>query len=103
MRGDARVLIAQYAPEGVAAAVLLLAPPVLGVVSFWPSARGHWSGAVLAAPSLLFGFVFTAAVLRDGPGLGGWAALVYGPLLLILAVASFILWDRRRASRSERR
>ena len=45
-----RVLIAQYAPEGVAAAVLLLAPPVLGVVSFWPSARGHWSGAVLAAP-----------------------------------------------------
>jgi len=50
LRGDARVLIAQYAPEGVAAAVLLLAPPVLGVVSFWPSARGHWSGAVLAAP-----------------------------------------------------
>ena len=56
------MLIAQYAPEGAAAAVLLLAPPVLGVVSFWPSARGHWAGAVLAAPSLLFGFVFTAAV-----------------------------------------
>jgi len=52
---------------------------------------------------LLFGLAFTAAVLRDGPGLGGWAALVYGPLLLILAVASFVLWERRRASRSERR
>ena len=102
LQGDARVLIAQYAPEGAAAAVLLLAPPVLGVASFWPSARGHWSGAVLAAPSLRFGLAFTAAVLRDGPGLAGWAALAYGPLLLILAVASFILWDRRRASRSER-
>ena len=57
----------------------------------------------MAAPSLLFGLAFTAAVLRDGPGFGGWAALVYGPLLLMLAVASFVLWERRRASRSERR
>jgi hypothetical protein len=52
---------------------------------------------------LLFGLAFTAAVLRDGPGFAGWAALVYGPLLLILVVASFVLWERRRrASRSER-
>ena len=93
------MLLAGYAPEGAAATVFLLMPAALGVVSLWPSARGHWSGPVLAVPSLLFGLTFAYALFRAGPGYGGWAALVYAPLLLIVALASIILWERRRASR----
>jgi hypothetical protein len=100
--GDLVGEMAEYAPEGVAALVFLLAPPALGVVSFWSSARGHWLGPALAAPALLFGLAFTWALLRGGPGYGVWVAVVYGPLLLILAMASIVLWERRRVSREDR-
>jgi len=96
-----RLPMSDYAPEGAASVVVLLVPPALALVSFWPSARGHWSGPVLAVPALLFGVAFTHAVYRDGPGSGGWAALVYGLLLLTLALASIVLRARRRGARDE--
>ena len=87
----------RYAPEGGVAAIELLAPLFLGIVSFWPSSRGHWSGPVLAAPALLYGLAFACAIAKNrGPGYMGWPLLIYTPLLWILAIASIGLWIRRR-------
>jgi hypothetical protein len=85
-----------WSPEGFVAVILLVTPLVVGVASFWPSARGHWSGPVLAAPALLFGVGFTRALFRGAAVYGGWASVVYGPLLMVVAIISITLWQRRR-------
>jgi hypothetical protein len=90
------MLIVEYAPEGATSAIFILAPLVLGIASFWPSARGHWSGPLLAVPSLLIGLAFTWALVRSGAGYGGWPLMVYSPLQLILGIASIALWTSKR-------
>jgi len=89
------MLMVEFAPEGAASVIFLLAPLALGMVSFWPSARAHWSGPVLALPSLLIGLAFSCALVRSGPGYAGWPALIYAPVQLILAIGSIALWKHR--------
>ena len=72
----------------------------LGLLSFWPAARGHWSGPVLAAPCLLIGLLLTGSILLDPdremvlPAL--W--IVY-PAPLLVGIASVALWQKRRSQR----
>jgi hypothetical protein len=93
------MLMVEFAPEGAASVIFLLAPLALGMVSFWPSARAHWSGPVPALLSLFIGLAFGWALVRSGPGYAGWPALVYARLQLILAIGSITLWKHRKGLR----
>lgn len=97
----AQLLAAYYEPEGVASAIILLMPIVVAIASFWPSARGHWSGPALALLPLLVGLAFVMALARDGPGFAGWFGVFFFPLPLILGLASLELWIRRRDRRDD--
>lgn len=72
----------------------------LGLVSFWPAVRGHWSAPVLAAPVLLIGLLLTASVLMEPrkdmliPSL--W--ILY-PAPLVVGVASIGIWLVSRLKR----
>jgi uncharacterized membrane protein AbrB (regulator of aidB expression) len=84
--------------EGFAAAAFLLGPLILAVVCLQVSPRRRWVRLVLAAPAILLGLAMTAAVARDGPGYaGGWVALLYGPVLLVLGGLAARRWMRHRS------
>ena len=86
--------------EGFAAAAFLLGPLILAVVCLQVSPRRRWVRLVLAAPAILLGLAMTAAVARDGPGYaGGWVALLYGPILLVLGALGAWRWTRHRGDR----
>src|SRR5262245_28507024 len=71
------------------------------VVSFFASARGHWSGPILASPALLIGVLLTSLLFLDGrPDSIIPALWVLFPAPLFLGLASTILFFRRR-KRSE--
>ena len=78
--------------------VVLLAAFGLVLVSFWPSARGHWSGLLLAVPSVVLGFLIAVAIANEGgrvyPGIIPACVLYFG-----LGVASILLWISRRGRR----
>jgi hypothetical protein len=93
------VILVGYAPEGAVSAFLLLAPIALGIASLRPSARGHWSGPLLASPSLLYGMAFSCALARDGPGYGGFWIIVYTILLWVLGFLSVGRWIRGKGER----
>ena len=90
------IMAVAYAPEGWMGAMILLAPIVAGIASFWPCARGHWGGPLLALPAFLFALLFTVALFRNGPGYGGWTIMIYCLLLWIVGVAPLLLWRKRR-------
>ena len=96
--GGGRPTAVSYAPEGAASAALLLAPLVLALASLWFSGRGHWAGALLAAPALLLGLALVAALFKNPAGPGILGALVYAPLLLGVGIISLVRWRRRRGS-----
>lgn len=74
---------------------LLLAALGLGAVSFWPSARGHWSGPVLAFPSVFLGGALLVAVIREGGRV--YAGIILMTLLyLAFGIGSILLWRWRR-------
>jgi hypothetical protein len=89
-----------WAPEGAVSALLLLAPIAFGVISLWPSGRGHWSGPLLASVTLLHGMAFSCALARDGPGLAGCWVILYTLLLWVLGIGSVVRWNRRRLHRN---
>ena len=68
----------------------------LGIMSFWPSARGHWLGLVLAAPSVLIGLAIGLAVIREGGRVLLPAIFVICPAYLLLGMFSILLWKWRR-------
>lgn len=77
----------------------LIAAPGFAIVSFWPSARGHWAGVVLALPSLVLGILILFAIAREKghvyPGTLP-AALLY----ISLGALSIRLWMRKRHTSS---
>ena len=85
-------------------AVLLFGIPAalvaLGLISFIPASRGHWSAILLAAPSVLIGLMLTWGIVTDPrkdmmiPVL--WIVF---PAPLIMGVAASMLWAARRRSR----
>ena len=77
---------------------LLFASLVL--VSFFPSARGHWSGPLLAAPAFIAGILLIFVMFADGhpESLMPVVWLLF-PMPLILSVSSFILYKRRKKQR----
>ena len=89
------VLVVYAIPVGVA---------VPALISFFPAARGHWSALVLAVPSLLVGFAFTAAMLDDariyGFGKFDVSNYIVWPLPFVVGVASVILWAMRRRAKA---
>jgi hypothetical protein len=68
----------------------------LSIVSFWPSARGHWLGLLLAAPSVLIGLAIGFAIIREGGRVLLPAIFVICPAYLLLGVSSILLWKWRR-------
>ena len=72
----------------------------LGLLSFWPATRGHWSAPVLAAPGMLIGLFLKASLLMNSrKDLLMPALWVLFPAPLLMGVASVILWSLRRDSR----
>ncbi len=72
----------------------------LTLFSFWPSARGHWSGPLLASPSIIIGCLFAhflaTAQRKDTlmPGLWQWAIVP-----IVVGMLSVCLWFVRRTFR----
>ena len=81
------------------APVVLVVPALLAlaVASFVPSARGHWSGPVLAAPWALGTLAFIVAQRSQDLSTFAWAMLL-SPLAV--TAASVALWAVRRGSRA---
>ena len=75
--------------------VVLLTVFGLGIVSLWPSWRGHWSGTLLALPSVILGFFIAVAIIKEG-GRVYPAILVICLLYLAIGISSILLWKRRR-------
>jgi len=74
---------------------LLIGVGVLAVVSLISSARGHWSGPVLALPAILIGgLLFIPVLLGAVRDFMSWNLLFVLPL--IASVASFTLYVRAR-------
>ena len=72
----------------------------LGLLSFWPAARGHWSAPVLSAPCLLIGLLLTGSILLDAEKEALIPALwVVFPAPLLVGIASVALWLKRRSNR----
>ena len=87
-----------YAPEGIVSVAILLTPIILGLVSLGVSTRLPWTARLLAAPAVLMGLAFTAALFPNGPGYGGVVLLLYGPALLILGLLGLLRSRHRRDS-----
>jgi len=84
---------------------LILSIPIVLVgllfVSFFPSARGHWSGPLVAAPSFITGslWIYTSR-LNLTPA--GWLFLGAPMILSVgLSIVSFVLYIRRRRLRHD--
>ena len=79
--------------------MLILVVPVIAtafaLVSLWPSARGHWSGPVLALPAVVVGALASYVLLTDDT----WypAARPFAIVPLVAGIASMCLWYFRRA------
>jgi hypothetical protein len=93
------LLLSHLDIEDVAGALFLLAPLVLGIASYWPSARGHWTGPLLAAPALLLGLAVAGAVVTATSAWMLLPALPFFPMPLMLGIGSIALWLRRRSGR----
>jgi len=87
-------------------APLVFIVPVLflmAVASYFPSARGHWSGPALAAPLGLgaLAFILVQFILNPRTFMETdaflWAVLL---LPVVLAGGSFVLWAVHRRSRA---
>lgn len=73
---------------------------VMGIFSFWPASRGHWSALVLAGPSVLLGGVLIwnilAPVRPDSLMPDLWYLF---PAPLAVGVASILFWAAARHAR----
>ncbi len=70
---------------------------VMGILSFWPASRGHWSALVLAAPSVLLGGFLVWNVLapaRPDPLMPDLWYLFPAPLAV--GLASILFWAAAR-------
>lgn len=75
----------------------------LAVASFFPSARGHWSGPALAAPLGMAALAFILLQFGRDPGTFRETTAFVWVLLLVpvaLAAGSLALWAVRRGSRA---
>ena len=81
--------------------VIPIALILLGLASFLPASRGHWSAMLLATPPVLFGLSFLAvlgfASARSGPVPFAACALFLAPP--VLGILSIGLWSNRHRSR----
>jgi hypothetical protein len=75
---------------------------VLGILSFWPASRGHWSALLLAGPSILLGAFLiwnVVAPARPDPLMPDLWFLFPAPLAV--GVGSILFWlAARRAKRA---
>ena len=79
--------------------VVFLGILVLGIASFWPARRGHWSGLVMALPCVLLGLAFAVAIMAEGFRIIYPVLLLFPPVYLGLGIASILLWYTRRSER----
>jgi hypothetical protein len=75
---------------------------VLGLVSFWPACRGHWSAPILAIPPAIVGGWITFSLLHESGELVNFF-LIAAASPVFLGVISIIIWwwcwrSRRRQS-----
>ncbi|EDY17138.1 hypothetical protein CfE428DRAFT_5320 [Chthoniobacter flavus Ellin428] len=75
---------------------------VMGIISFWPASRGHWSAVLLAAPSVVLGGLLiwniVAPIRPDSPMPDLWFLF---PAPLAVGLASILFWMAARHSRRE--
>ena len=76
--------------------VVLLTAFGLGIVSFWPSVRGHWLGLLFSLPSLLMGLAIAAAIIKEGGKVLLPAIFVICPTYLFVGISSILIWMWRR-------
>src|SRR5262249_16870553 len=65
-------------------------------LSFIGSARGHWSGPVLAAPAIGLGALLTLSIAM---GRGPCAIVVLSLLPAVVGILAIGLWSERRGTR----
>jgi hypothetical protein len=72
---------------------LLVGAPVitvlLGLISFLPASRGHWSALFLSIPCTLFSFVMVFSFRPADCGLLFWLPFLAG---CFVGIASFCVW-----------
>lgn len=72
---------------------------ILGMFSFWPAARGHWSALFMAAPSVLIGgFLSWSLVTDSGPDHGLPDMWFLFPAPLAVGVVAILVWASVRYS-----
>src|SRR5438105_1134573 len=74
---------------------------ILGLLSFWPAARGHWSALFLAAPSVLLGGFLSWSLVADSrPDRGLPDMWFFFPAPLAVGLAAILMWASVRYSDS---
>lgn len=74
---------------------------VLGLFSFWPAGRGHWSALFMAAPSVLLGGFLTWSLIADSkPDHGLPDMWFFFPAPLAVGVVAILVWASVRYSDS---
>jgi hypothetical protein len=73
---------------------------LMAVLSYIGSARGHWSGPLLASPLLLGVLAFIGVGLREAPEPLGvaWMVIMMSPLLMLSSGSIAVWMIRRRAA-----
>jgi hypothetical protein len=72
----------------------------LGLISFIPAARGHWSALVLALPAAFVGFILISITGYSDATLPG--IKIIWPAPLVVGGLSALLWIIRRRSGGRR-
>lgn len=75
---------------------------VMGILSFWPASRGHWSALLLAGPSVLLGgFLIWNVVTPTRPDSLMPDLWYLFPAPLAVGVASILFWAAARCTKRE--
>lgn len=95
-------LLAEYSDAGLVwifGGVFLFV--ILGLVSFWPATRGHWSAIFMAAPSVLLGGFLTWSLVADSKPEHGLPDMwFFFPAPLAVGVVAILVWASARYSDS---
>jgi hypothetical protein len=72
---------------------------ILGLLSFWPAARGHWSALIMAAPSILLGGFLSWNLISDSrPDHALPDMWFLFPAPLAVGVVAILMWASVRYS-----
>jgi len=75
---------------------------VLGLLSFWPASRGHWSALLMAGPSVALGGFLTWSLVADSRPDQAMPDLWFlFPAPLAVGVVAILVWWAVRYAESE--